>query len=238
MLRRSIQIATSLCMNLTVTMKDKRFQQVMMYRLAAFSLLLLLALVTVADPQQPTAIVPTAQEAWRGEFPKGVFELKAPITIPQQQRQIAVPPPFNAKQYSYPAGYLFGKGQFVTVLRFAPTITGQLIKTEGFGEGHAGKFWNENNTQGDTSSGLLFVHPLTTSRSMARQDSEAIPGGRDHTGSICLVARTVYVFKAMVSTESDYDFFKSPAWLSFSTIHHHPQPMGEPLEFMTTTREF
>ncbi len=83
-------------------------------------------------------------------LPSGVHNYSAPIVIPRQ-RATAVPPPWQATQLSQPAGRLEGTDQFATVLRFAPTIAGQLIKTEGFGSGKVGRWWNNNSGVGDIS---------------------------------------------------------------------------------------
>jgi hypothetical protein len=80
-----------------------------------------------------------------------VREFTEPIVIPRLSPTVAVPPPFQATQASRPAAVLAGSDKFGTVFRFAPTITGQLIKTEGFGSGKVGGSWNNGNTDGDTS---------------------------------------------------------------------------------------
>ncbi len=82
---------------------------------------------------------------------RDVRAIHSTIIIPRQNPAVAVPAPFGATQPAYPGGELAGSGQFQSVLRFDPQITGQLIKTENFGDGTAGRFWNNNNHGGDTT---------------------------------------------------------------------------------------
>lgn len=79
---------------------------------------------------------------------QSIPELSAPIVI-QRQRSISVKPSFDGTQPSKPGGYLRGADPFGTVLRFAPTVKGALISTEGYGSGKVGAFWNDGNTAGD-----------------------------------------------------------------------------------------
>jgi hypothetical protein len=80
-----------------------------------------------------------------------VREFTEPIVISRQRLAVSVPPPFKATQASRPAAVLAGTDEFGTVFRFAPTVKGQLIKTEGYDSGKVGTWWNNANTDGDTS---------------------------------------------------------------------------------------
>ncbi len=82
------------------------------------------------------------------DLPAGVKNYSATVVIPQHSGE-SVPPPFQATEPQIPAGTLVGKGDTQSVLRFAASVTGQLIKTEGYGEGHVGGWWNNNNRDGD-----------------------------------------------------------------------------------------
>lgn len=90
--------------------------------------------------------------------------IKQTIQIPRQRGGPGIPSPFLATQKSYPAGQLYGDDKFGTVLTFDTSITGQLIKTEGYGSTKIGGPWNDNNTQGDTTfkSNLgISVHDIS-----------------------------------------------------------------------------
>ncbi len=90
-------------------------------------------------------------------MPAGVYDFDHTLVIPRQRQihpernksQTGVPAPYGGKQVSLPGGWLRGEDRFGTVLRFAPNVQGTLIQTEGYGEGHVGASWNDNNTQGD-----------------------------------------------------------------------------------------
>lgn len=77
-----------------------------------------------------------------------------PIVIPRQVSEGTLPGPWQMNDPTQPqkhAGSLGGKSMFDTVYVFDKSVTGQLIKTEGFGSGKVGNYWNQNNTAGDTS---------------------------------------------------------------------------------------
>ncbi len=85
-------------------------------------------------------------------FPEGVRNLSGTLIIPARRSTMGggVPAPFLATAPSFPGGWLHGADEFGTVLRFAPTVTGALIQTEGYDSGTVGQFWNNNNRDGDT----------------------------------------------------------------------------------------
>ncbi len=110
---------------------------------------------------------------------------KATLVIPRQQPKISVAAPFQATHRSYPGGSIQGQNQFLTILRFVPTVSGQLIKTEGFGTGKAGRWWNNNNTAGDAtrlSTLCASAHDFTVDGMAGFGNypySKAGPHGRD-----------------------------------------------------------
>ena len=71
----------------------------------------------------------------------GVRELSEPIVLPRQT--LKVPPPFMASGMISPAGELGGVSPTQTILRFAPTIKGPLVASEGFGDAKLGAWWND-----------------------------------------------------------------------------------------------
>ena len=112
----------------------------------------------------PLAILASHNWVTAQSLPAGVVDVAVQLTIRRQQPGLKVPAPWQASQPSSPAGSLAGSDQFATVLRFDPKVTGQLIKTEGYDEGHVGRWWNNNNTGGDTNLRSFLcgsVHDLT-----------------------------------------------------------------------------
>lgn len=81
-------------------------------------------------------------------------QVQETLVIPRQSAEVVTPGPWqmaDKSQPQRPGGHLIGKGITQTVLVFDPSITGQLIKTEGYGDGKVGRYWNQNNTDGDKS---------------------------------------------------------------------------------------
>lgn len=78
----------------------------------------------------------------------------ATIVIPRQSATVQTPGPWQMNDKSQPqrpGGLLAGKGVTQTVYVFDPSVKDALIKTEGFGTGKVGRYWNQNNTDGDKS---------------------------------------------------------------------------------------
>jgi hypothetical protein len=73
----------------------------------------------------------------------GMRELSEPIVIARQT--LKVPAPFMAAKEATisPAGELGGVSPTQTVLRFAPTIKGPLVASEGFGDAKLSAWWND-----------------------------------------------------------------------------------------------
>ena len=86
------------------------------------------------------ADVAAVKKALPPELP-GVRELGEPIVIPRQT--LKVPPPFMASAAISPAGELGGVSPTQTILRFAPTIKGPLVSSEGFTDPKLGAWWND-----------------------------------------------------------------------------------------------
>lgn len=86
------------------------------------------------------ADVAAVKKALPPELP-GVRELGEPIVIPRQT--LKVPPPFMASAAISPAGELGGVSPTQTILRFAPTIKGPLVSSEGFGDAKLSAWWND-----------------------------------------------------------------------------------------------
>jgi hypothetical protein len=81
----------------------------------------------------------------------GVHTFSETLVIPQHRSDMGkgVPPPYLAAGfYSLPSGRLSGEDVCGTVFRF-PGVKGQLIKTEYFGSGRAGNFWQVDNKFGN-----------------------------------------------------------------------------------------
>src|SRR5215475_7541955 len=100
--------------------------------------------IVLAISRTVVAADPATQLAPARQIPAGVYEFNRTIVIPRQRRlprisnkaESGVPAPYLAKSVSQPGGWLRGEDRFGTVLRFAPSVTGTFIKTEGYGEGH------------------------------------------------------------------------------------------------------
>ncbi len=92
---------------------------------------------------------PTSLQFPSKVIPAGVYDYNRTVVIPRLRGNVLVPAPFGAKEPSRPGGFLRGEDRYGTILRFAPTVTGQLVKTELYGEGKAGSAWNDGNTLGD-----------------------------------------------------------------------------------------
>lgn len=119
------------------------------------SILLLLWLTASATGQG--IIINTTTKPYK--YGIGVYAKNDTVTIPRQRTDMglgvsasylsgnpgALPP------YSLPGGELSGNTCFSTILKFPNTITGALIKTEGYGLSTTGGNWNHNNTSGDLS---------------------------------------------------------------------------------------
>lgn len=93
-------------------------------------------------------------------YPEGVHNLSDTIVIPRQRFNVHAPPPYLADWdpetiFQSPSGRVFGKDMFGTVLNFADTVEGALIKTYGAGESNVSGWWNSNNELG--TSGFLSV---------------------------------------------------------------------------------
>lgn len=111
----------------------------------------LLITLVISGPlyAQPVGATPALKQFPSKIIPAGVYEYDHTIVIPRRRADVRVPPPYDGKQLSYPGGSLRGDDEFSTVFRFAPSVTGQLIKTEFYGEGKVGSSWNDGNTKGD-----------------------------------------------------------------------------------------
>ncbi len=83
-----------------------------------------------------------------------VVEHVRPVVL-RAQGDVAVPPPFLGTQSQRPAPPWVGRGMTRTVDRFAPAITGWLVRSE-FHEA-AGYFWNDNNLVGDTAKRTVLA---------------------------------------------------------------------------------
>lgn len=84
-------------------------------------------------------------------YPIGVHTFQDTLVIPQHRGDMGqgVPPPYLAADaYSLPSGRLSGEDVCGTVFRF-PGVKGQLIKTEYYGTGRAGNFWQIDNKFGN-----------------------------------------------------------------------------------------
>ncbi len=75
-------------------------------------------------------------------LPNGIYECNRTLVIPRQRLGVLAPAPYLGTQPSTPGGILRGQDQFGTVLRFGPGVTGQLIKTELYGERQPGNSAN------------------------------------------------------------------------------------------------
>ena len=76
------------------------------------------------------------------------------LVIPRQSATVVTPGPWQMNDKSQPqrpGGILAGKGVTQTVYVFDPSVKDALIKTEDFGTGKVGRYWNQNNTDGDKS---------------------------------------------------------------------------------------
>src|SRR4051812_20062268 len=87
---------------------------------------------------QPGLAAKTLEQVTSNVVPNGVYECTRTLVIPRQRAGILAPPPYLGDQPSSPGGVLRGQDQFGTVLRFGPGVTGQLIKTELYGEQKVG----------------------------------------------------------------------------------------------------
>jgi hypothetical protein len=129
-----------------------------LHRSVAFTLFMLAAFVLLND-RPANAADPVVSPLTLKTIPTGVYDLDRTVVIPRQRgllnarnnTQNGVPAPYLGKNNSWPGGFLRGEDRFGTVLRFAPSVRGCLIKTEGYGDGTAGGFWNHNNELGDTT---------------------------------------------------------------------------------------
>jgi hypothetical protein len=124
---------------------------------ATWPVILLLPAISLMFHAQVRAAEPPVGFFPSKTLPTGVYDFDKTVIIPRQRAMPrerdktagGVPAPYLATQPSFPGGWLRGEDRFGTVLRFSPSIKGCLIKTEGFGDGHVGGSWNENNTKGD-----------------------------------------------------------------------------------------
>lgn len=112
---------------------------------ALFSLAISPFLAAQQQPSAPTIDFPVKV------IPNGVYNYDRTVIIPRQRGSINVPAPYGAKSASRPGGVLRGEDRYGTVLRFNPTVKGQLIKTELYGENKAGNAWNDGNSLGDSN---------------------------------------------------------------------------------------
>ncbi|HEX4416101.1 MAG TPA: hypothetical protein VH107_20890 [Lacipirellulaceae bacterium] len=108
-------------------------------------------------------------------IPNGVYNYDRTVIIPRQRGNINVPAPYGGKSASRPGGILRGEDRYGTVLRFNPTVTGQLIKTELYGEGKAGNAWNDGNSAGDRTLQASLCSSATDLTIDGRAEIRAYP---------------------------------------------------------------
>lgn len=92
----------------------------------------------------------------------GVHYEYSTLVIPQHSDSTVLPGPWQMSdptQDQRRAGSVAGVSQFETIFVFDETVTGHYIKTQYYGTGLAGTYWNQNNTDGDTNlKAVLCAH--------------------------------------------------------------------------------
>ena len=122
----------------------------------------------------------------------GVRELSEPIVLPRQT--LKVPPPFMASGMISPAGELGGVSPTQTILRFAPTIKGPLVASEGFGDAKLGAWWNDGaaftcfvpRVHDLTIDGRGELHPHPYVNAMGGQPDKTGPDAVPRGDGVCL----------------------------------------------------
>lgn len=124
----------------------------------------------------------------------GILELDKPIVISRQRTDIRVPAPFMAASAIAPAGELKGDSAQTTIYRFAPTVKGPLVTSEGCGDPKFSFWWNDGaafscfcpRVHDLAVDGQGQLHPHPYNNAMGGANDPTGPDAKPRGDGVCL----------------------------------------------------